>query len=230
MNFSRSQPLRIIILDDQPIFLRGVHNLFQHEFDIKLLGSVSDCTDLDMFINDADILLMDFALLPQKKNGINLINYLHKHHPNLYILVMSSFYSASSVSMALRNGARGFIHKQASEAEMINAVKVVGSGNVYLELEMAVLLAQLHYAEMQASSRHAPPTQEASRVSLSSLSPKVQEVIHGLLEGMTVKEIAQKYGRSIKTISGQKQTGMRKLGLKSNRELYLLRHNLDCSA
>ncbi|ELJ5853566.1 hypothetical protein RS425_001928 [Enterobacter kobei] len=67
MNFSRSQPLRIIILDDQPIFLRGVHNLFQHEFDIKLLGSVSDCTDLDMFINDADILLMDFALLPQKK-------------------------------------------------------------------------------------------------------------------------------------------------------------------
>jgi DNA-binding NarL/FixJ family response regulator len=149
----------------------------------------------------------------RRKNGINLINYLHKHHPNLYILVMSSFYSASSVSMALRNGARGFIHKQASEAEMINAVKVVGSGNVYLELEMAVLLAQLHYAEMQASSRHAPPTQEASRVSLSSLSPKVQEVIHGLLEGMTVKEIAQKYGRSIKTISGQKQTGIANWGL-----------------
>jgi DNA-binding NarL/FixJ family response regulator len=230
MNFSRSQPLRIIILDDQQIFMRGVSNLLQHEFDIKLMGSISDSADLDMLINDADILLMDFALSSCKKNGINLINELHHRYPDLHILVMSSFYSASNVSMALRSGARGFINKQASEAELINAVKVVGSGNVYLELEMALLLAQLHQDEVQATLEHEPPKQEALPVSLNSLSPKVQEVMNCLLEGMTVKDIAQKYGRSIKTISGQKQTGMRKLGLKTDNELYLLRHNLSNGA
>jgi two component transcriptional regulator, LuxR family len=63
-------------------------------------------------------------------------------------------------------------------------------------------------------------------VSLSALSPKEQEVIRCFLTGMTVTDIAEKFHRSLKTISGQKQSAMRKLGLKADHELFIIKDEL----
>ncbi|KAF0855677.1 hypothetical protein Y788_11435 [Pantoea dispersa 625] len=63
-------------------------------------------------------------------------------------------------------------------------------------------------------------------VSLKMLSPKEQEVIRCFLAGMTVTDIAEKFARSLKTVSGQKQSALRKLGLKADHELFIIKHEL----
>jgi len=67
---------------------------------------------------------------------------------------------------------------------------------------------------------------ETRDLPLSQLSPKEHEVIRCFIEGMTVSDIAQKFHRSIKTISAQKQSAMRKLGIKTDHELLLIREEL----
>lgn len=230
MTFSRTQPLRIYLLDDHAIFLRGLNAVLTQEPTLKVMGIFSHSRDLwaSFATTEADMLIMDHALAPQDTNGLNLIREVHLRNQSMRILVASNFYNSATVAQALRYGASGFISKTASEGELLNAVQVAGSGNIYLEPLMAMQLAQIHERVVKADRA---PGQKLQSLPLSSqlsvLSPKVQDVMHCLLEGMTVTEIAEKFSRSIKTISGQKQAGMRKLGLKTDNELSHLRDSLQ---
>lgn len=230
MPFSLTQPLRIVTLDDQPIFLRGVNALLSQEPNIVLAGSASNEADLMHLLEQkqANVLLMDHAMSPGQSPGINLIKTVTQHDPQLNVLVISSFYSTTTVALALRNGAKGFICKHAAEGVMLKAVQAVGRGEIYLEPEMAILLARMHEEVVQAEivpEQTLSHTLYIDQVDVTSLSPKVQGVMRCLLEGMTVTQIARKFSRSIKTISGQKQAGMRKLGIRNDYELMLLRNN-----
>lgn len=230
MAFSRTQPLRIFLLDAHDIFLRGIHAVISQEPTLKVMGKFSHSQALrsSLATTEADMLIMDHALAPQDTNGLNLIKDVHQRNCEMRILVASNFYNSATVAQALRDGASGFISKTASESELLNAVQVVGSGNIYLEPLMALQLAQIHERVVSEEAVQKTKAQAwASESQLAILSPKVQDVMNCLLEGLTVTEIAEKFSRSIKTISGQKQAGMRKLGLKTDHELLHLRDSLQ---
>lgn len=232
MTFSRTQPLRILLLDDQAIFLRGLKGILAQEPHLTVIGSFDTSRELFAFLptSEADLLILDHALTPKDTNGLNFIKSLQQYVPELHILVVSAFYNSATVAQALRNGAKGFIDKNVSESEFLNAVQVVGSGNIYLEPLMALQLAQVHQPVIQAGNSQNDEDELRRPCQLSTLSPKVQDVMYCLLEGLTVTEIAEKFSRSIKTISGQKQAGMRKLGLKGDYELMKLKDTFQSTS
>jgi two-component system capsular synthesis response regulator RcsB len=130
------------------------------------------------------------------------------------------------VALALRGGAKGFVGKNRELEVIQRAIESVYRGEIFIEDEMAQQLAdKQRYGEALATGRLSKKSVQ-NALSLSALTPKEQEVIRCFITGMTVTEISEKFKRSLKTISGQKQSAMRKLGLKADHELFIIKEEL----
>lgn len=213
-----------MLLDDHGLVLRGLHDLLKKERKFNVVASFMSSRAMlnGLRNNDVDVLVMDYSLAPDDLDGISLIKHLQNHHPNIELLVVSAYYTSTIVSQALRAGVKGFIGKNVDPENISRAIQRVANGRVYLEPSMLdEVLILRDETKNKADSRSRAP------LSTDILSPKELEVIRCILEGMTVSAIALKFNRSLKTISGQKQSALRKLGIQSDHELFLLRDHFS---
>lgn len=225
--FSRNN-VSIALLDDHFLVLRGLSDVLRENPDFDVVGTFSSSKELLNCIknNPVDVVIADYELAPADVDGLNLIKTLTRLHPNVAILVVSAHYNPATVALALRGGAKGFIGKNRPFEEIRNAALEVSRGRTFIEPQMAQELAnQQRHGEVLISGNYSEDNVRQA-VSLSALSPKEQEVIRCFLTGMTVTDIAEKFNRSLKTISGQKQSAMRKLGLKADHELFIIKDEL----
>lgn len=226
----KKSKVKVMLLDDHEVVRQGLGFRLSQESDIALLGSFGDSRSFLAALRHGrpDVLVLDYALQPQDMDGLNLIRAIRARFPQVLILIMSSYYNTATVSLALRAGARGFVGKQQDLDELVRAIRVVVAGSVYLTPEMAAELAQAQHADSVPadSSTHEPEAVDRV-IRLSALSPRELEVLRCFLDGMTVTEIADKFSKSIKTISGQKQSAIKKLGLKSDHELYFIKDEIQ---
>lgn len=215
--------LNIMILDDHELILRGLQDLLKNQPGFQVVGSYTSSKQLlaQIKIQNADVIVMDYALAPDDMDGLGLIKLLHGRYPNTAILVVSAHYNSAIVSQALRGGARGFIGKNLRPETICKAIIYVAKGKTFLEAEMETELMML-----KNDSTSTRTLTQTTSYSVELLSPKELEVIRCFVEGMTVSDIADKFNRSLKTISGQKQSALRKLGLKSDHELFLIRDEI----
>lgn len=107
-------------------------------------------------------------------------------------------------------------------SHLISAVRVVASGAVYLSPDMSYRVA-----EATAVNYDGGEQSRGDALRFVSLSAREQEVIRCYLAGMTITDIAEKFNRSIKTISSQKASAFRKLGVISNNELFRIKHIIE---
>jgi DNA-binding NarL/FixJ family response regulator len=150
----------------------------------------------------ADVLLIDYALGCNDIDGLNLIRALRVRFPDSRILVSSSHDNPATTALALKAGAAGFVGKSRELGELVQVIRQVASG------------------PPQAGAVLAP---DGSPAHGAALSPREQEVLRCCLDGMSVTQIAAKFSRSVKTISGQKQAALRKLGVRNDSELFKMR-------
>lgn len=216
--------LRIALLDDHAVVRAGLVNRLQAEPDFFLAGVYGKSRDAiaGLATAPADLLLLDFALGADELDGVSLIRSLRVKFPDCRILVLSAQHEPATVALALRVGARGFVGKGEDMAELIKAIRMVAEGKVYLSADMA-------YRVGEAKTVHdaSENTREDNTAPGAVLSAREQEVIRCYLAGMTVTEIAEKFNRSIKTISTQKAAAFRKLGVTSNNGLFKIKHLID---
>jgi DNA-binding NarL/FixJ family response regulator len=132
------------------------------------------------------------------------------------------------VSLALRCGASGFIGKDSDPGHLLDGVRTVATGIAYLEPQMATLLEDRNIST-QAPQAPAKDSKSAIDVLIktNNLTLREREVLRCCLAGMSVTQVADKFSRSIKTISTQKQSAFRKLGLGSDNELFRIRSQLE---
>lgn len=209
---------RIALLDDHAVVRRGLANTLMAEDGFEVTGIYERGRDLiaGLAKKPADLLLLDFSLNGDEIDGVSLIRILRIKFPSSPILVFSTHHDLATVELAMRVGARGFLSKKANMAQLIGAVRTVASGEMYLTVD----------SDLRQKGK-APRTQEdrakATEVQVQPvLSAREQEVIRCYLSGMTVGDIAEKFKRSIKTISAQRISAFRKLGVTTNRELFKL--------
>ncbi|AUO23454.1 MULTISPECIES: response regulator transcription factor [unclassified Pseudomonas] len=216
--------IRIAILDDHAVVRHGLVSHLAEELSIEIVGVYETSRELirGMATMPANVLLLDFALGRDELDGVSLIRALRSRFPDCRILVLSSHHESATVSLALRVGARGFVGKDEGLGSLVKAIRTVASGAIYLSADMSYQVAD------------AARPDESTQISISdnalqraALSAREQEVIRCYLEGMTVTEIAEKFNRSIKTISTQKATAFRKLGVTSNNGLFKIMKTLD---
>ncbi|HEX7816634.1 response regulator transcription factor [Dyella sp.] len=215
-------PLRLMLLDDHDVVRRGLELLLTQEMHFEVAGSFTTSQELfaALQVEHADVLVIDYSLGPAEVDGINLIRALRVRFPNEKILVVSAHYNAATVALAMKAGAKGFVGKAQGHKELARAIRAVAAGRTYLSNEMA--------SEMEAGGRSSElSTGERALTEDAKLSPREREVLRCYMDGMSVSQIAVKFSRSITTISAQKSAAFRKLGVRTDNELFKIRHLLE---
>jgi two-component system capsular synthesis response regulator RcsB len=224
-----AHPLRVALLDDHPMIRTAFEICIGAEPDMVLVSTFGSSQVLFNELPDLqlDVLVLDFLLGERELDGLALIKQLRNHFPRLNILISSAMESPAVVKMVLNAGVKGFIGKSQDMSEMIQAIRQVGQGRNWLSRDMAYEIEDLYVINEEARSGQAGTAQKGTlyeRVKL--LSPREVEVIRCFLNGMSVSQIAIKFKRSRKTVSGQKQSALRKLGLRSDSELFKYSNDL----
>ncbi|MGM3274573.1 response regulator [Ralstonia sp. 24A2] len=232
MNWTATRPIRVVVLDDHAVVRHGLAARLKQEADIEVSGMFASGREVVQSLKDStvevDILLMDYSLGPAEIDGLNLIRLIRVRYPELKILVASAHHNKATVGLVMHAGARGFVGKEEELSELVRAIRTVAAGGKRLN---ATLAAEM---ERDALAANAPaPTSAVDGNALSALvdrpelSPREREVLRCCLDGMSVSDIAEKFARSIKTISSQKQSAYRKLGIRTDTELFKIKHELE---
>ncbi|KVF78013.1 LuxR family transcriptional regulator [Burkholderia sp. FL-7-2-10-S1-D7] len=224
------QPIRVVILDDHAIVQLGIANYLTEKSSIKLVASFGKSRDLIRWleVNRADVVLLDYTLGPDEIDGLDLVKLINTRFPDCRMLMMSSNDTSATVNMTMRAGALGFFGKSEDLGELARAIRVVASGHTFISAELSNRIrwcttTDSRGAEPRDASGDDTPSPDSGSPADLLLSPREHEVLRCFLAGMSVSEIASKFFRSPKTISAQKQSAYRKLGIRNDAELFASR-------
>lgn len=202
--------IRIVIVDDHPIVRNGLSSLIQNEADIVLCGEAGSVREALAVVGQAnpDVVIVDISL--EDGNGLELTKDLSSRYPNLRILVLSMYKETLYAERCIRAGAYGYIMKRDADLKIVEAIRKVVGGNIYLSDEMSSRLLLKLIQRSPAA---------LDDFSAESLSDRELEVLELLGVGESAGEIAEKLNLSINTVNGYKSSIREKLKLKSGSEL-----------
>lgn len=228
------QPIRVVILDDHAIVQLGIASYLTENNSIELVASFAKSRDLIRWLesNRADVVLLDYTLGPDEIDGLDLVKLINTRFPDCRMLMMSSSDSSATVNMTMRAGALGFFGKSEDLGELARAIRLVASGHSFISAELSNRITwgtttDSRGAEPRTASDDDSPSSDSGSVADFLLSPREHEVLRCFLAGMSVSEIASKFFRSPKTISAQKQSAYRKLGIRNDAELFAVRKLIE---
>lgn len=214
-------PIRVMLLDDHPLVLSGFSVLMKKHDDIAIVGSFTASDGLIAALRETqpDIILLDYALHRDDIDCLSLIRVLKKRFPAIRLLVMSSFHKPAIVALLMCYGADGFVGKEQSVDEVLLAIRSLMAGRSYPSQGMSASLDIGNKSDVAPLPADLPENADPQTL-FSTLSEREQEVLRCYLQGLSVTEIAHKLNRSIKTISSQKISAFKKLGVKNGQELF----------
>ena len=200
----------IVIVDDHPLIRRGMRQLFETEKSLRVCGEAASVAHgLDEIKRCCpDLAIIDISL--PDGSGFDLIKRLQVIQPNLLILVSSMHDERLLADRTLRAGAKGYVNKQETPDHLIEAVKKILSGKIYLSEEMTERLLQNKYNGGAAGFICSP---------INALSNREIEVFEIIGEGFSTVKIAEQLSLSVKTIETHRAHIKEKLNISSSSEL-----------
>ena len=199
---------RVAIVDDHPIVRQGLCQAVSREADLRVCAEASGIVEILQKIDDAhpDILVIDLAL--DGEDGIDLIDYAKSRVPSIKILVYSAHDEDTFAGRVLRAGALGFINKREPISKVVDAIRQVLRGEVYLSPHMTKTL--LHRAAVGQTLDAEP---------MSTLSDRELQVFRLIGEGLSTAQIADKLELSPKTVESHRKTIKQKLNIDTSTQL-----------
>lgn len=182
--------LRILIADDHPLFRKGLRTLLEGEPDFEVVGEATT-GDEAIALADSyqpDVILMDLQM--PGKTGLEAARTISGVSPHIQILVVTLFRDDESIFAALRAGARGYVLKDASEEEMLRAIRAVAAGEAIFSPGVASRIIRFF-----ASSREELP-QEV----FPDLTSREREILELIAQGEANLSIAHTLSISLKTV------------------------------
>ena len=177
--------IRVALADDHPIVLAGLGMLIRAEADMEIVGEATSGPDALQLFRDAkpDIAVIDISL--PEMNGIVLARQLAEDCPSMGIIVLTQHEERTYLSQALSAGARGYVLKKSAAQCLVNAIRGVLVGGLYVDPAMA--------AHMFLPP--AGPTGSKAAGKPAALAPRETEVLKLLAAGLTAKAIAEQLVR-----------------------------------
>jgi DNA-binding NarL/FixJ family response regulator len=199
---------RVFLVDDHQMFRAGVRAELGDEVDV--VGEAADVESAVQGIRatDPEVVLLDVHL--PGGGGRTVIETLRPSHPDLVFLALSVSDAAEDVIAVIRAGARGYVTKTISSADLAAAVRRVRDGD-------AVFSPRLAGFVLDAFAGDGAP--EVADPELDQLSPREREVMRLIARGYTYKELARRLDLSVKTVETHVSAVLRKLQLSSRHEL-----------
>jgi DNA-binding NarL/FixJ family response regulator len=210
--------LNVLIADDHRILRQGLRSLLEKEPDLRVSAEADNGRDAVAAVekNPPDLVIMDVAM--PGLNGIEATRKLLAIKPNLRVIGLSMHTDRRFVAEMLKAGAVGFVSKDSAFEELVQAIRTVLSGKVYLSPAAAGVVVDDYLR------RNGPGESTA----FSALTAREREVLQLMAEGRNTKQIAMDLHVSIKTVETHRRQIMEKLELFSVAELtkYAIREGL----
>jgi two-component system response regulator NreC len=210
-------PIRILIADDHGLVRAGLRALLRAESDISVVGEAANGEDAQKLVKELypDIVLLDINM--PGPDGIEVTRSLKKIAPETKVLVATVHEDESLFQEAIKAGAAGYIVKRAVESELIDAIRAVQRGDIYVHPSMTRAL-------LKDPSASAKP----SNAPLESLTPRELDVLRLIAAGYTNRQMADELSISVRTVEGYRANLMSKLDARGRVELvsYARQNNL----
>jgi DNA-binding NarL/FixJ family response regulator len=200
---------RIVIVDDHPLFRKGLQELIQADDSFAICGEAGNAAEAMDVIRklSPELAIVDLSL--PGANGIELIKNIRAEFPKLPILVLSMHDESLYAVRALRAGADGYVMKHEAMANVIQAIREVFDGRPYLSPAMAAEVIT------KFTHRHA----EGETDAVERLSDRELEILELIGKGHEVRQIAKLLHLSPKTVETHRAHIKDKLDLKNSREV-----------
>ena len=203
-------PVRVVVTDDHPVILFGAEQALLKFPGLQVVARARQSTELLKVLQTVacDVLVTDLAMPGgQYGDGLPLVGYLRRNFPNLPIVVLTMLENAALLKRLSELGITSVVNKSDDLSHIGLAVQHVSRRLEYMSPSVK---ASLDALRMNAGGRNDEVM----------LSRRELEVVRLFVSGMTIKEISEQFNRSFKTISTQKNTAMRKLGIERDSELF----------
>jgi DNA-binding NarL/FixJ family response regulator len=199
----------VLIVDDHPMMRQGLAQLIEHEPDLVVAGEADTASQAlnQIAARRPDLVLADISL--PDKNGLELIKDLQVYHPGLPVLVVSMHDESLYAERVLRAGGRGYIMKQEGGKMLMQAIRQVLSGQIFVSEKMSAKILEIF------SGRRA----EASNSLAELLTDREFEIFQLVGQGRVTREIAEHLHLSVKTVEVHRANIKQKLKLKNGAEL-----------
>ncbi len=201
--------INIVLADDHHIVRQGLRSLLEAETDLEVIAEVSDGLEAVRTVErlEPDILVLD--LMMGGLNGIEVTKQVGKKVPKTAIIILSMYNNEAYVLETLRAGARGYVLKEATAAELVKAIREAMSGRHYLSASISERAIESYIEK----SREMPPD------IYETLTTREREVLQLAAQSLTNAEIAERLYISRRTVEAHRTNVMRKLGLHNQPQL-----------
>ncbi len=200
---------RILIVDDHPMMRQGLAQLINNEPDLVVCAEADTAGQALNLISSSkpDVLIADISL--PDKNGLELIKDVRVLNPGILILVVSMHDESLYAERVLRAGGRGYVMKQEGGKKLMEAIRHVLSGQVYVSQKMSAKILEIF-----SGGRN-----KAGGSPVERLSDREFEVFHLIGEGKGTRQIAEHLHLSVKTVEVHRANIKEKLQLKTATDL-----------
>lgn len=191
--------ISVFIVDDHFMVIEGIRSLLQHEPGLELIGHASGGLECLRFIKgrQPDVILMDINMPEQ--SGVELCRDIRNQYPDIFVIGLSTFNQYSYIDSMMQQGASGYLLKNASKEELVEAIHTAMKGKLYLSDEAARTLKQA-----------ADTVKE-----IPMITRREKEILGMIAAGDTNPQIAEKLFLSLSTVDSHRKNLMRKLNLKN---------------
>ncbi len=208
--YQEGQPIRLLLVDDHPVVRKGTRDLLDTEHDFQVVGEAASGEEAILKARELtpDVILMDVSM--PGMNGIEATKQIKAERPAQNVLVLTSYDDDAYIFALLEAGAAGYLLKNASESELLGAVRAVAAGESALHPSVARKVLE----RFSTTSTVSAP--------LDTLSQRELEVLRIAATGRTNKEIARDLDISPRTVQVHLANIFSKLGVGSRTEAVLI--------
>ena len=207
-----AQHKSVLIVDDHPLFREGLKFIIGRNERFKVVGEAENAAGAlrEAKKLNPDIVLVDISL--PDKSGIQLTYELKKQQPQVMIMIVSMHSKIDYIAEAFQAGAKGYVAKESAAERLVQGLEAIVKGEFFLDSSVSLQVVE---------NLMKFPVKEAriTDAEYGALTPREQEIMRMLAEGVGPKEIADKLCISPKTVENHRANIMKKLDLHSTMEL-----------
>lgn len=199
----------VLIVDDHPLVRQGLAMLINKSPDLRVIGQAADTQGALALMAEKEpaVAVVDLSLAGG--SGLDLLKEIGRRHPTVITLVLTMHDELFYAERALRAGARGYVMKGEETDEVLEAIRQVRKGEIYVSEHLRSTLV----------TRAADPGPNAPSSAVESLSDRELEVFELVGRGQPTREIAKQLSVSVKTVETHRHRIKEKLGLRSGTEM-----------
>ncbi|RIP37346.1 DNA-binding response regulator [Staphylococcus gallinarum] len=205
--------MRIVIADDHAVVRTGFSMILNYQEDMEVVGTAADGVEAYQKVmqHKPDVLIMDLSM-PPGESGLIATSKISDSFPETKILILTMHDDEEYLFHVLRNGAKGYILKNAPDEQLLLAVRTIYQGETYIDTKLTTSL-------VKEFVNHSTKDIKDSTDPFLILSKRELEILPLIAKGYGNKDIAEKLYVSVKTVEAHKTHIMQKLNLKTKPEL-----------